>query len=292
MPELPKDTIQKAYIVRGGLPRLVLPDLAWVGGCSNSAGWPGRANLRPVTHEPCTAYVVLGQKTIMFDTGHYGLWYSLEGQLAAMLHGRPLDYVFVSHQEIPHTGNLGRLLAKYPQAKAVGDVRDYHLFHPEIAPHRLVMMQHGDRLDLGDREIVFLDAIWKDLSGTLWAYDTKRKLIFSADMFGYIHLADDNICGTMLHEMDESVAAKSLERPALPFFGMRQRDQKTRVAAFRRLMAQYPIEIVTSGHTAPIMGPRLQTAIDKLLLAIETSPPRFLQSQTTRRHGHDDAATA
>ena len=278
MSELPKDLIQRAYVVRGGLPRLVLPDLAWVGGCSNSAGWPGKANVKPVTHEPCMAYVILGQKTIMMDTGHFGLWYSLEGQLETVLQGRPLDYVFVSHQEIPHTGNLGRLLAKYPNAKAVGNVCDYHLFHPEIALDRLVMMRHGDRLDLGDREIVFLDAIWKDLSGTMWAYDTRRKLIFSADMFGYIHLADDHVCGTMLHEMDEALAAKNTERPALPFTGMRQRDQKARVAAYRRLIAQYPVEIVTSGHTAPIMGPRLQPMIDKLLHSIETDPPRFLQS--------------
>ena len=41
------------------------------------------------------------------------------------------------------------------------------------------------KLDLGDREIVFLDAIWKDLSGTMWAYDTKLKLFFGADFFGF-----------------------------------------------------------------------------------------------------------
>lgn len=282
MSELPPDTIQKAYVVRGGLPRLVLPDLAWLGGCSNSAGWPGREQARPVIHEPCVAYLVLGQKTLMLDTGHFGLWYSIEGQLDAMLQGRPLDYVFVSHQEIPHTGNLGRLLAKYPQCKAVGDVRDYHLFHPEVAADRLLMMRHGERLDLGDREIVFLDAIWKDLSGTMWAYDTRRKLLFSADLFGYLHLADDNICGTMLHEMDSALAAKSLERPALPFLGMQLRDQAARVAAFRRLMAKYPIEIITSGHTAPLMGSALQTAIEQLLQRIQHSPPRFLQSRASR----------
>jgi flavorubredoxin len=278
MSELPKGTIQRAYIVRGGLPRKVLPDLAWMGGCSNSAAWPGRAGVTPVTHEPCSTYLILGEKTLLLDTGHFGLWYSFDGQLDAMLQGRTLDYVFLSHQEIPHTGNLGRLFAKYPQCQAVGDVRDYHLFHPEVALDRLRMVKHGERLDLGDREIVFLDAIWKDLSGTMWAYDTKRKLIFSADMFGYIHLADDHVCGTMLHEMDEALAVKNTERPALPFTGMRQRDQKARVAAYRKLIAQYPVEIITSGHTAPIMGPRLQPMIDKLLHSIETDPPRFLQS--------------
>lgn len=278
MSELPKDTIQRAYVVRGGLPRKVLPDLAWLGGCSNSAAWPGRAGVTPVTHEPCSTYLILGEKTLLLDTGHYGLWYSVEGQLEAMLQGRTLDYVFLSHQEIPHTGNLGRLFAKYPQCKAIGDVRDYHLFHPEIALDRLQRARHGDRLDLGDREIVFLDAIWKDLSSTMWAYDTRLKMMFTVDMFGYIHHHVENVCGTMLHEMTPETALAVSNRPALPFTGMLQRDQKARVAAFRRLIEAYPVEIIISGHSGPVMGPALGPNIDKLMHSMETSPPQMLQS--------------
>ena len=148
--------VQRAYIVRG-LPRRVLPDLAWLGGCSNSAGWPGPAALRrPITHEPCVAYLILGaRKTVMLDTGHFAHWHSLAGQIEEMLQGRSLDYVFVSHQEIPHTGNLGRLLQKYPQAKAVGDVdaemqlRRMHVQHVE-ALRRLEKDAPGIQRESGD----------------------------------------------------------------------------------------------------------------------------------------------
>jgi glyoxylase-like metal-dependent hydrolase (beta-lactamase superfamily II) len=142
-----------------------LPDLAWTGPASKR---------RPITHEPCLAYVILGAtKTLMVDTGHFAHWYSLEGQLAAVLQGRTLDYVFPTHQEIPHSGSLSRLLHKYPQAVAVGD-----------------------------REFVVLDAIWKDLSGT------------------------------MLREMSAGQAKQATDRPTLPFTGMELRDQSARVAAF------------------------------------------------------------
>lgn len=281
MSELPRDTIKRAYVVEGGLPRLVLPDLAWVGGCSSSDGWPGRSEVRPIGHEPCVSFVILGsEKTLMLDTGHFGHWWSLEGQLDAMLQGRTLDYVFLSHQEIPHTGNLGRLFKKYPGLVAIGDVRDYHLFHPEIPLDRLRMLHHGEKVSLGDRDIVMLDAIWKDLTGTMWAYDTKRKLIYTADGFGFVHTHEENLCGLMFHEMSQDQWTACAGRPALPFFGMRARDQKLRVAAFRNLMKRYPIEIITSGHCGPIMGPRLQPTIEKLLAAIDDPAvgQRFLSS--------------
>lgn len=284
MSELPQDTVQRAYVVEGGLPRMVLPDLAWVGGCSSSAGWPGRGNVRPVSHEPCVSFVILGsEKTLMLDTGHFGHWWSLDGQLDAVLQGRPLDYVFLSHQEIPHTGNMGRLMKKYPNCIAIGDTRDYHLFHPEVDLDRIVRLKHGEKVSLGDRDIIMLDAIWKDLTGTLWAYDTKRKLIYTADGFGYVHTHEENICGMMFHEMSDEQFDACTDRPALPFFGMRQRDQKARVAAFRNLMKQYPIEIITSGHCGPIMGPRLQPAIERLLAKIEDPNvgPRFLSADAS-----------
>lgn len=281
MPDLPHDLVQRAYVVEGGLPRMVLPDLAWVGGCSSSAGWPGRGAVKPVGHEPCVSFVILGsEKTLMLDTGHFGHWWSLDGQLDAVLQGRPLDYVFLSHQEIPHTGNMGRLLQKYPDCIAFGDTRDYHLFHPEVALDRIKIMGHGDKVSLGDRDIVVLDAIWKDLSGTTWAYDTKRKLIYTADGFGYVHTHEENVCGLMFHEMSDAQWEAATDRPALPFFGMRSRDQAARVRAFRNLMKQYPIEIITSGHCGPIIGPRVQPTIEKLLahIADPTKGPRFLMS--------------
>lgn len=281
MSDLPTDLVQRAYVVQGGMPRMVLPDLAWVGGCSSGAGWPGRGAIKPVFHEPCTSFVILGsEKTLMLDTGHFGHWWSLEGQLEAVLQGRPLDYVFLSHQEIPHTGNLGRLMQLHPGCIAIGDVRDYHLFHPEIPLDRLRILDHGDKVSLGDRDIVMLDAIWKDLSGTMWAYDTKRKLIYAADGFGYIHNHEENVCGTMFHEMSDEQWTAATSRAALPFFGMRARDQGPRVQAFRNLMRDYPIEIITSGHCGPILGPRVGPTIEKLLADFEdlSKGPRFLQS--------------
>lgn len=282
MPDFPKETIFKTYISRG-LPRMVTPDLAWLGGCTDGRGAPLRDRTVPpppeseLRHGHCVAYVILGsEKTLMVDTGHFGLWYTLDGQLDQVLNGRPLDYIFVSHQEIPHTGNLGRLMAKYPDAIAIGDMRDYHLFHPEVELRRLRHMEHGEGVDLGDRQYLCLDAIWKDLSGTMYGYDTKLKFLFTADCFEFGHMAEPDVCGVMLHEMsDEEIERVTDLATAGPIFGGAARDQRIRVEAFRNLAKQYPIEIIASGHYGPLMGKALKPAMEKTLAAIVERPRGF-----------------
>jgi len=261
---------ERTYIVRGAMPRKVLPDLHWLGGCSNSGAWPGRS-IHEARHETTAAYIILGsEKTLMVDTGHFGHWYVLQEQLENALQGRTLDYVFPTHQEIPHSGNLGRLLELYPQARAVGDVRDYHLFHPEIDLERLRMMQAGDRISLGDRDFVFLEAIWKDLTGTMWGYDTKIGALFTSDGFGMTHMHEDDICDLMPHEMPAAQFETYRHRYAAPFVGFRYQNQVANIAKFRTLQKRFPIKMIVSAHGGPLMEPGLDDFIEEMFRVFAT----------------------
>src|SRR5258707_6520170 len=72
-----------------------------------------------------------------------------EAQINTLLPGRPpLKYLFVTHQETPHCGGLGRVLTRFPDAILVGDVSDYHLAFPQHE-HRMRMMKENDEIDLG-----------------------------------------------------------------------------------------------------------------------------------------------
>ena len=262
--------VERTYIVRGDLPRKIMPDLYWLGGCSNSGAWPGRS-IHGARHEATVTYIILGsEKTLMVDTGHFGHWYALEEQLESVLQGRTLDYVFPTHQEIPHAGNLGRLLELYPEAKAVGDVRDYHLFHPEIDLDRLQIMGDGDRVSLGDRDFVFVEAIWKDLSGTMWGYDSKIETLFTSDGFGMVHMHEDDICDLMPHEMPEVVLDTHRQRYAAPFVGFRYQDQKEKIAKFKALQEKIPIKVIASAHGGPLIGPILDAFVEEMFQVFAT----------------------
>ncbi|BAS14170.1 anaerobic nitric oxide reductase [Arthrobacter sp. Hiyo8] len=101
----------------------------WLGGCL-SANAQGQE-----VHYHVSSYLVVGSKaTLLVDTGDPAHRALLLAQLELVLGERPLDYVFPTHPEIPHAGNLPALLDKYPGALVVGDVRDYHLHFPNTAP--------------------------------------------------------------------------------------------------------------------------------------------------------------
>ena len=59
-----------------------------------------------------------------------------------------MKYLFVTHQETPHCGGLGRVLKTFPDAILRGDVSDYHLAFPEYE-HRMRWMKEGDDIDRG-----------------------------------------------------------------------------------------------------------------------------------------------
>lgn len=242
----------RTYITSDRLPIEAAPGLHWLGGCSDSGTWPGRTIVRH-THEHCSSWLVVGsEKTVMIDTGHFAHWYAVEGQLEEALAGRPLDYILPSHQEIPHAGNLGRLMLKYPASTAIGDVRDYHLFHPEVDRQRLVVMHDGESVNLGDSEFVILDAVWKDLTGTTWGYDTRLKALFPSDGLGYVHDHEPAVCGLTVAELPEDYNAYEDWRFALPFIGMKYQSTAPSVERYRALLAKYPVEIICSAHGAPM----------------------------------------
>ena len=104
----------------GHFPRVLGPSLLWTGGCLN-IDYHGRT-----VHSHVCAYVVRGsEKTMLVDTGNAPDWPRMERDVERFLDGRPLDYVFPTHGELPHCGLLTAWLDKYPEALAVGALRDF-----------------------------------------------------------------------------------------------------------------------------------------------------------------------
>jgi flavorubredoxin len=184
------------------LPRTIEPGLTWTGGCLEFE-YEGE----PIHQHMCSFLIEGDDKTLLVDTGHPAHSAQVDETLTRVLGDRPLDYVFPTHTEFPHAGNLPRLMDRYPNLTAVGNIGDYKLFYPKWYERgRFLGRSIGESIVLGPgHEFVFIEGIWRDLPNTLWGYDTRSQTLFVADGFAYTHH----------HNLGEC-ALTSEERPAPP----------------------------------------------------------------------------
>jgi hypothetical protein len=164
------------------LPREIGHGIFWIGDCLR------RESATAPFHLHSSAFLIIGDsQTLLIDTGHPGHWATIESMLNQILGDRALDWIMPTHPEPAHAGNLSRLLHKYPTARVPGDIRDYHVFWPDISS-RLVPMHSGDTLDLGGGvRVDVLPALIRDLPNTQWAFEHSQRVLFVSDGFAYSH---------------------------------------------------------------------------------------------------------
>jgi flavorubredoxin len=164
-------------------PREIMPGIHWLGFCNATDMFGG------TIHVHTAPYVIVGpEASLMVDTGSPVQWsWNFTGKLDQVLNGRRLDWVFPTHSEVPHCGNLRRIVERYPEVRIAGDVRDYQLHFPDLVDH-FHPLAPGDALELGgSSRFIALPGLIKDLPTTLWGYETSQQVLFPGDGFAYSH---------------------------------------------------------------------------------------------------------
>lgn len=159
--------------------RLVTDDLYQIGETvAGKDGWL----------EAVRVYVLLNQGCpLLFDSGSHVHSTQIMTELKSLLGDTPPGYVFLTHTELPHTGNINAILDTWPETKLV--VSSAILPHVElpwwVTSEQFQFVYAGTNEVYGGRQISFLDGILKDQPGTHWMFDAQTKTLFTADAFGY-----------------------------------------------------------------------------------------------------------
>lgn len=143
-------------------------------------------------HIPQCAYLLCGDdKTLLFDTLSPASTDHVLSELEDILGNRDLDYVVVSHPDLPHAGNTHNILDKYPDATLVapeyGD--DHELYHLDDADK----VGSGDEIDLGNYVVAFHEATFLDSPVSIWMTETTTETLFPVDWFGFPHAASEKL---------------------------------------------------------------------------------------------------
>ena len=234
------------------LPREIAPGVFWLGDCLE------QLHKGKTYHSYNAAFLVVGSEaSLLLETGHPKDFPEIERQMIDVLAregGGPLKYLFITHQETPHSGGLGRVLERYPNLTVHGDVSDYHLAFPQHAG-RLRSMQEGDAIDLGNRKLVAVEPVVRDLRTSYWAFDTLGKVLFPGDGFAYSHYHYDGHCGKTAEEATSldlaDVSAVFAERA---LFWTTFVDMNLYVDRLEWLMKKLDVKVVAPTHGLPIQN--------------------------------------
>lgn len=132
------------------------------------------------------AYVVLDEKTIAFDTVDDSVGRSYLENLQAILHGRSLDYLVVSHMEPDHCALIQDVIQLYPDVTLIGNMKTFTMidqFFTNCEAIRMIVKEN-DILCTGKHSFTFIMAPFVHWPEVMVTYDSYSKILFSADAFG------------------------------------------------------------------------------------------------------------
>ncbi|MBQ3773554.1 MAG: MBL fold metallo-hydrolase, partial [Pseudobutyrivibrio sp.] len=134
------------------------------------------------------SYVILDEKVAVMDTADPRVTDEWLNNLDVELAGRDVDYLVVSHMEPDHAGSIKVFLEKYPNTTVVGNAKTFPMMaqfmDASLFENRKQVVAEGDKLSLGEHELTFVMAPMVHWPEVMVEYESKEKILFSADGFG------------------------------------------------------------------------------------------------------------
>ena len=133
------------------------------------------------------SYVILDEKICVLDTVDKRKTDEWVANLENVLDGKTPDYLIINHLEPDHASNIQLLADKYPDMKLVGNAKTFNMlpqFFDIDLTDRTVTVKEGDSLNLGEHTLSFYMAPMVHWPEVMVTYDSKEKVLVSADGFG------------------------------------------------------------------------------------------------------------
>ena len=133
------------------------------------------------------SYCIIDEKVAIMDTVDARFTHEWLDNIQNTLGSKAPDYLIVQHMEPDHSANIHNFVKNYPNAKIVSSAKAFammkNFFGDDFADKQIVVGE-GDTLSLGSRTLTFVTAPMVHWPEVIVTYDSKDKVLFSADGFG------------------------------------------------------------------------------------------------------------
>lgn len=134
---------------------------------------------------PVNVHLIRAREPVLVDTGLGALQADFMRELRALIDPADLRWIWITHADADHVGNLRALLAEAPQARVVTNFLGMGKLGLQQLPlDRVHLVNPGQQLDVGDRKLTALRPPSYDAPETMALFDTRTRTLFSSDCFG------------------------------------------------------------------------------------------------------------
>ena len=157
------------------------------------------------------AYLIVDDKVALIDTVKAPFFEEMAQRIEEIIPLGKIDYLISNHVEMDHSGSLTRTMESAPQATIVTSERGKKgltRYYKKDWPFQTV--KTGDTLNLGKRQLSFLEIPMVHWPDSMVTYCPGDKLLFSNDAFGQ-HLATSK-------RFDDEVGWEVIQPEAATYF--------------------------------------------------------------------------
>jgi anaerobic nitric oxide reductase flavorubredoxin len=197
------------------------------------------------THRGSTynSYLIEEEKVALIDTAWLPFAKEYVENLRKIIDLKKIDYVIANHAEIDHSGALPELMSHIPNtpiyctANGIKSLKGH--YHQDWDFHAV---KTGDRLSLGKKELIFVEAPMLHWPDTMFCYLTGDNILFSNDAFGQ-HYATEFMFNDLVDRaelMEECIKYyANILTPFSAFVGKKIKE----VLSFK-----LPVDIICTSH--------------------------------------------
>lgn len=174
--------------------RKVTDDYYWVG--ANDHRLALFENIYPIPRGVSyNSYVLLDEKTVLFDTVDWAVSKQFIENVKAVLNGRDLDYLVINHMEPDHCANIEEILLRYPNVKIISTEKAILFMHQFGFPvdGKTQIVKEGDTMSFGKHTVAFVSAPMVHWPEAMVTFDVNCGVLFSADAFGTFGALDGKL---------------------------------------------------------------------------------------------------
>ena len=189
------------------------------------------------------SYLVKDKKTALIDTVWSPFGAEFVENLEKQISLKEIDYVIANHAEIDHSGGLEELMKNIPDTpvyctnNGLKSLKGH--FHKDW---NFVPVKTGDKLSLGEKELIFIEAPMLHWPDSMFCYLTGENILFSNDAFGH-HLASEMLYNDLVDQAELfQECTKYYANILTPFGGFVEK----KIEEFKSL--NVPVDLICPSH--------------------------------------------